>query len=124
MCSWQDWGMDVTMGTLLLAAFLSINMLSLIYLGMIAVGMAAPAGPRRLFWRFCGLPLLALLLIMQYSVSIGLPPPFDTATWLLKLAAGRQHDPDTGGESLKVCSETPIYSCDGGFSARHDCCCV
>ncbi|CAL8464921.1 g4456 [Coccomyxa elongata] len=102
---WQDWGMDLAMGTLLLAAFFSINLLSLVYLAMIAVGMAVPPHPRRLIWRFCVLPLLAFLLIAQYSFFIGLPPPFDRdaslggymgssadgkASWFMR----RHHDSD------------------------------
>lgn len=103
--------MDLAMGTLLLAAFFSINLLSLVYLTMIAVGMAVPPHPRRLIWRYCVLPLLALLLITQYSFFIGLPPPFDRdaplggfmgssadgkASWLMR----RHHDSDT--DSVKA----------------------
>lgn len=96
--------MDVTMGALLLAAFFSINMLSLIYLGIIAVGMGAPARARRLFWRFCALPALALLLVVQYSVLIGPPPPFDDPAALAQkpLVLGRGKGDDDASESLKV----------------------
>ena len=80
--------MDVTMGALLLAAFFSINILSLVYLAMIAIGMAVPSQPRRLLWRFCVLPLLAILLIAQYSVFIGLPPPFDQNGYLWSFFGG------------------------------------
>ena len=107
----QDWGMDIAMGTLLLAAFFSINLLSLVYLAMIAIGMAVPAQQRRVIWRFCVLPVLALLLIAQYSFFIGLPPPFDRessldeymrrnpdgrTSWLTK----RRHTPDA--DSVKA----------------------
>ena len=67
--------MDVTMGALLLAAFLSTNALSLLYLAFIAVGMAAPARARRLTWRAGVLPVLAALLLAQYSLYMGPPPP-------------------------------------------------
>ena len=66
----QDWGMEVTMG----AAFTAVNALSLLYMALIAVGMAAPPCARRITWRILSLPLLALLLLLQYSVLIGLPP--------------------------------------------------
>ena len=59
------------MASLLVAAFLATNVLSLIYMIMIGVGMAARGGPRRRAWRFFFVPLLALLLLFQYSVLIG-----------------------------------------------------
>lgn len=114
--------MDIAMGTLLLAAFFSINLLSLVYLAMIAVGMAVPPQPRRLIWRFCVLPLLAVLLIAEYSFFIGLPPPFDQdaplsgymessaegqTSWLMR----RHHDSDA--DSVKA-SRTPSTLC-GNF---------
>lgn len=108
MC--QDWGMDVTMGALLLAAFFSINILSLVYLAMIAIGMAVPAQPRRMIWRFCVLPLLAILLIAQYSVFIGLPPPFELNSIFRGTSNGdegwgkrRHHDSDAHSDAVKVC---------------------
>ena len=101
--------MDVTMGTLLLAAFFSINVLSLIYLAMIAIGMAVPAQHRRLIWRLCVLPLLAVLLIAQYSVFIGLPPPFDVTNVSGGIADGdsgwakrQHHDSDAHSDSVKA----------------------
>jgi hypothetical protein len=74
----QDWGLDINMAALLVAAFAATNALSLLYLAVIAVGMAAPAGPRRLIWRAAVLPVLALLLLLQYSLCIG-PPPLRSA---------------------------------------------
>ena len=62
------------MGALLLAAFMAVNALSLLYMALIAIGMAAPPRARRVAWRCCSLPLLAALLLLQYSVLIGLPP--------------------------------------------------
>ena len=62
---------------LLLVAFFCTNLLSLVYLAMIAVGMAAPANARGLTWRFGVLPLLAIILVEQYSLYIGPPPPWD-----------------------------------------------
>jgi len=67
------------MALLLVAAFYSTNLFSLIYLAIIAVGMAAPLQARCLTWRFCVLPLLAIVLVEQYSLYIGLPPPWDTS---------------------------------------------
>ena len=37
----QDWGMEVAMGALLVAAFLAQNLLSLLYMALIAVGMVS-----------------------------------------------------------------------------------
>ena len=73
----QDWGLECNMLLLLLAAFFCTNLLSLIYLAIIAVGMAAPAHARGLTWRFGVLPLLAIILVEQYSLYIGPPPPWD-----------------------------------------------
>ena len=58
------------MSSLLVAAFLATNMLSLVYMVMIAVGMAARVKPRRRAWRFVFVPLLGLLLLFQYTVLI------------------------------------------------------
>ncbi len=69
------------MGALLVAAFTAVNALSLLHMALIAVGMAAPARPRRAAWRFCSLPLLAALLLLQYSVLLGPPPGFDWGVW-------------------------------------------
>lgn len=74
--------MEICMLALLMAAFLTINMLSLIYMIMIAVGMAAPSQPRRRIWRRLFVPLLGLLLLQQYSVLIGLPPVDSVGTQL------------------------------------------
>lgn len=73
----QDWGLEVTMGALLVAAFAALNALSLVHMALIGVGMAAPPRPRRVAWRLACLPLLAALLLFQYSVLIGLPPGLD-----------------------------------------------
>ena len=66
--------MEIAMGALLVAAFTAVNALSLMYMALVAIGMAAPPRARRIAWRFCSLPLLAALLLLQYSVLIGLPP--------------------------------------------------
>ena len=92
--------MDVTMGALLLAAFFSINLLSLVCLAMIAVGMAVPPHSRRLIWRFAVLPLLAALLIMQYSLYIGPPPLPDADT--PSSGAGQERSPRVVGRLLLV----------------------
>ncbi len=67
----QNWGLEMTMFSLLVAAFLATNILSLVYMAMIAVGMAAQPGPRRRAWRFFFVPVLGLLLLFQYTVLIG-----------------------------------------------------
>ena len=73
----QDWGLECNLLLLLLAAFFCTNLLSLIYLAIIAIGMAAPSHVRGLTWRFGVLPLLAVILAEQYSLYIGPPPPWD-----------------------------------------------
>ena len=70
----QDWGFEVTMGVLLIAAFLAMNVYSLVYMLFIALGMSLPAKARRRCWRYAVLPLLGLILIWQYAVSVGWPP--------------------------------------------------
>ena len=67
----QNWGLEITMFSLLVAAFLATNILSLLYMGMIAVGMGVKPGPRRRAWRFFFVPTLGLILLFQYSVLIG-----------------------------------------------------
>ena len=62
------------MGTLLLAAFFAVNILSLVYMLFIAVGMAAPMSVRRHVWRLVVLPVLGALLIWQYAELVGRPP--------------------------------------------------
>ena len=61
--------------TLIIAAFLLINALSLLLMSLVAVGMAARAPKRRRLWRLMVLPVLAVLLTFQYAVRTGLPPP-------------------------------------------------
>lgn len=46
----QDWGMEICMATLLLSAFLYLNVLSLIFFLCIGAGMALPEGARRRTW--------------------------------------------------------------------------
>lgn len=70
----QDWGFEVTMGVLLIAAFLAINVYSLVYMLFIALGMSLPSRARQRFWQFGVLPLLGLILIWQYAVLVGWPP--------------------------------------------------
>lgn len=86
------------MALLLVTAFYATNLFSLLYLTIIAVGMAAPLQARCLTWRFCVLPLLALVLVEQYFLYIGLPPPWDLDK------AGRlwRHKSDTQQPTVKV----------------------
>lgn len=66
----QNWGLELAMASLLVAAFLACNVLSLLYMFIIAVGMAARVRPRRRAWRFVFVPLLGLLLLFQYTALI------------------------------------------------------
>ena len=91
----QDWGLEFNMALLLVAAFYYTNLFSLLYLAIIAVGMAAPVQARCLTWRFCVLPLLAAVLVEQYSLYIGLPPPWDSdrSGALCRHRSSTQHSP-------------------------------
>ena len=60
---------------LILSAFLFINLLSLILIALVAVGMAVRSPKRRHLWRFMVVPTLAVLLIFEYAVLVGVPPP-------------------------------------------------
>ncbi|GAB4823805.1 hypothetical protein N2152v2_010851 [Parachlorella kessleri] len=71
---WQGWGIDTSLFLLLLAAFFAGNALSLMYLAFIAAGMACGTATRQRIWRYVVLPLLALAVVGQYSVLLGLPP--------------------------------------------------
>ena len=62
------------MGVLLIAAFLAINVYSLLYMLFIALGMMLTGKYRRSLWRFLVLPLLGLVLAWQYAVLVGWPP--------------------------------------------------
>ena len=60
---------------LILSAFLSINLLSLFLIALVAVGMAVHSQKRRHLWRLMVVPTLAVLLIFEYAVLVGVPPP-------------------------------------------------
>lgn len=103
LCAVQDWGLEFNMALLLIAAFYSTNLFSLVYLAIIAVGMAAPVSARCLTWRFWVLPLLAVVVVEQYSLYIGPPPPWDQSQ---SEALGRHHD-DTPQSPIRVSSWIP-----------------
>ncbi len=86
------------MALLLVAAFYSTNLFSLLYLAITAVGMAAPVQARCLTWRFCVLPLLATVLVEQYFLYIGLPPPWGPS----RSGPLWSHRSDTQHSSVKV----------------------
>ncbi|KAK9863698.1 hypothetical protein WJX84_001768 [Apatococcus fuscideae] len=71
---WANWGMEVNLAALLLAAFFALNALSLVYMAIVALGMSLPAGKRRAFWHWAVVPILGLLLLGQYSILLGVPP--------------------------------------------------
>ncbi|KAK9824077.1 hypothetical protein WJX72_007565 [[Myrmecia] bisecta] len=71
---WADWGLEVNMLALLIAAFTAVNALSLTHIAIVAVGMAAKPPQQSTAWRVVVLPMLALQLIQQYSFKISLPP--------------------------------------------------
>ena len=77
---YDNWGLEISMFTLLFTAFLSSNALSLLYLFAVALGMVLPYGPRRTVWSWIVVPLLANILGWQYSQILGLPPPSPSPT--------------------------------------------
>lgn len=62
------------MGILLVAAFLAINVYSLLYMLCIALGMTLTGALRRRLWRYFVLPLLGIILVWQYAVLVEWPP--------------------------------------------------
>lgn len=62
------------MGSQLIAAFLAISLLSLLFMLFIGLGMCLANARRRTLWRLLVLPALSLLLVWQYAVLIGWPP--------------------------------------------------
>ena len=66
--------MEVNLAALLLAAFFALNILSLVYMTIVALGMSLPSVRRRAFWRWAVVPVLGVLLLSQYSILLGLPP--------------------------------------------------
>ncbi len=60
--------------TLLLASFLSCNVLSLAYMALVGVGMVTKGPRRRWLWQHFVVPLLAVLLVLQYAIYVGPPP--------------------------------------------------
>lgn len=70
----QNWGVEVSMAMLLVAAFQAVNVLSLVYMLCIALGMGLAEKARRAAWRLLALPVLSLLLLWQYAVWVGWPP--------------------------------------------------
>lgn len=61
------------MGILLIAAFLAINVYSLLYMLFIALGMILPQKLRSKLWEYLVLPVLGLLLVWQYAILVGWP---------------------------------------------------
>ncbi len=66
--------MEVNLAALLLAAFFALNILSLVYMTIVALGMGLPSAKRRTLWRWAVVPILGVLLLSQYSILLGLPP--------------------------------------------------
>lgn len=71
---YDDWGLEFALFTLLVAAFIAANALSLIYLAAVAIGMVVPSRARRTLWIWMVLPVLGIILVWQYSELVGLPP--------------------------------------------------
>ena len=61
----QNWGMEVNLAALLLAAFFALNILSLAYMAIVALGMTLSGSRRRAFWRWAVVPVLGLLLLEE-----------------------------------------------------------
>ena len=71
---YDDWGLEIGLFTLLFAAFIAANALSLGYMVAVAVGMIAPPKLRRVLWTWIVMPVLGIVLIWQYSELVGWPP--------------------------------------------------
>lgn len=91
-----DWGMDIVFLTLLIAAFLSANVYSLLYFFAVVLGMT---NHHRLLvgvtviWTWVILPLIALSLVWMYYVTgVGPPPPLPH--WPLSALLPQSHSPD------------------------------
>lgn len=54
------------MAALLIAAFLSLDAMSLLFVAAVGAGMALPEGSRRRVWTMLVLPALGVLLFEQY----------------------------------------------------------
>jgi hypothetical protein len=71
---WTIWGLDASLLLLLLAAFYSCTMLSLVYVLLVGMGMwLQPSASQRL-WRVAVVPFLGAVLAWQYATYLGLPP--------------------------------------------------
>lgn len=70
----QNWGLEVSMATLLIAAFQAVNVLSLVYMLFIALGQCLPPRARQNAWKHLILPVLCLVLVWQYATLLGWPP--------------------------------------------------
>lgn len=76
---WQEWHLDMTLFTLLLAAFSAANALSLAYIAAIGAGMALPQHAQHALFKRAVVPLLGAAALFQYSVLLGPPPALRSA---------------------------------------------
>ena len=96
-------GLDAGLLSLLAAAFLASNALSLPILLFVAIAMSAPPCIRVAAWRYSLLPLLACLLALEYCVWVGL---VDLLQPLVTLPGG--HPPSSHGPAAAWLA--PVWS--------------
>lgn len=78
-----DWGMDLVLLTLLIAAFMSANVYSLLYFSAVVLGMMPQQGTRTVLWSWTILPLIAVSWVWLYCVTAVGPPPSLPPHWSL-----------------------------------------
>ncbi|GIL59358.1 hypothetical protein Vafri_14241, partial [Volvox africanus] len=70
---WEEWGGEVSLLSLLLAAFTCCSVLSLLLLAALGAGMAASPPFYAALRRHAVLPMLGAILLYQYGAWVGLP---------------------------------------------------
>ncbi|GIL87300.1 hypothetical protein Vretifemale_15359, partial [Volvox reticuliferus] len=70
---WEEWGGEVSLLSLLLAAFTSCSVLSLLLLAALGAGMATSPPLYAALRRHAVLPILGAILLYQYGAWVGLP---------------------------------------------------
>ena len=105
----MDWGLEIAMFSLLIAAFTTANALSLVYMIAVALGMIAPVHARSKLWKWAVMPILGCSLVWQYATLVGWPPrehedtsPTPTSSNLLFVIFSKKRAPGGGGGDVRV----------------------
>lgn len=89
---YAEWGIEVCLFLLLIAAFIAADALSLVYMIIVAVGMSVSGTLRRRAWSWVVTPLLGLILVWQYGELVGMPPTVYHGCSMLQLAPDSRSD--------------------------------